>query len=162
MPPTPPPANWSGRIEGDSDATRVEKGPRVPCHRPPCLGTAMRRRFYPWATFRGLRHVPIVAISRNSLYPALEIDQTRLIITVIRRHSLVLADLEAVDVAWRLARQVTFIPRKGLWTFSANFSGEAEGLAVVKALGEWGVPLTPQASRCLQANAAGAGEAPSP
>jgi hypothetical protein len=59
----------------------------------------MKRQFYPSATFRGLRHVPFIAISRNSLYPALEMDEEAIFIGVVRRHALPLSEIAMVDAA---------------------------------------------------------------
>ena len=110
----------------------------------------MVRQFYPSATFFGLRHVPFFALSRNSLYPALDMDGSTITIRVIRRHVLVIADLAAVDVRWRLAHQVTLVPREGPWTFSANFFERAAALSLVAALDERGVTMTSQAQDFLE------------
>lgn len=110
----------------------------------------MVRQFHPVATFCGLRYVPLVALSRNSLYPALHMDASTITIRVIRRHVLAIADLAAVDVRRRLAHQVTLVPRKGPWTFSANFLDKAAALSLVTALDERGVTMTPQAQDFLE------------
>lgn len=110
----------------------------------------MKRQFTPLATFRCLRHMPLIALTRNSLYPALEVDETTVVIRVIRRHALALADLAEVDVRWRLAHQVTLVPRKGAFAFSANFFDRTGAVSLVAALGEWGVPLTAQAQAFLE------------
>lgn len=105
----------------------------------------MARQFYPSATFRGLRHVPLIAVSRNSLCPALEMDENAIVIQLIRRHALPHSEIAMVDVRWRLAHQVTLIPRNGPWTFTASFLDKAGAVAVLSALGENGAPLTEQA-----------------
>lgn len=113
----------------------------------------MARQFQPSATFRGLRHVPLVALSRNSLYPALHMDGASVVIRVIRRHALAIDDLAAVDVRWRLAHQVTLVPRKGPWTFSANFFDRVAAFSFLAALEERGAPLTVRARAFLEGTA---------
>lgn len=113
----------------------------------------MKRQFYPSATFRGLRHVPFIAISRNSLYPALEMDEDAIFIRVVRRHALPLSEIAMVDVRWRLAHQVTLVPQKGPWTLSANFFDKAGAVAVLTVLGESGVPLTAKALSYIEGKA---------
>lgn len=99
----------------------------------------------PAATFRGLRHVPLIALSHNSIYPSLHIGEDAVIVRVIRRHRLSFDDIGAVDYRWRLAHQVTIIPKQGPWTFSANFLDRASACKVLIALNSAGVPLAPQA-----------------
>lgn len=79
----------------------------------------------PLATFRGLRHVPLVALSHNSLFPSLTIEAGGVTLRIIRRNHLSFEDIEAVDLGRRLAHQITFLPRNGPWTFSANFLDRA-------------------------------------
>lgn len=104
----------------------------------------------PVATFRGLRHVPLVALSHNSLFPSLEIGADGVALRIIRRHRLRFEDIEAVDLRWRLAHQITFIPRKGPWTFSANFLDRTTARRVLAALDTGNVTLTQRARDFLQ------------
>lgn len=113
----------------------------------------MKLQFHPSATFRGLRHVPLLAVSRNSLYPALEMDEDAIVIQVIRRHALLLSEIATVDVRWRLAHQVTLVPLSGPWTFNANFFDKAGAVAVLKVLGERRVPLTAEARSFIEGEA---------
>lgn len=99
----------------------------------------------PVATFRGLRHVPLIALSHNSLSPSLEIGADGVTLRIIRRHHLRFEDIEAIDLRWRLAHQLTFIPRKGLWTFSANFMDRTTVLRVLAALDTANISLTHRA-----------------
>ena len=101
------------------------------------------------ATFRGLRHVPLIAVSHNSLFPSLDIGDGELAIRVVGRRRLAFAEIEAVDLRPRLAHQVTIIPKTGPWTFSANFLDRASARQVLAALAGRGVPLTPEATRFL-------------
>lgn len=105
----------------------------------------MKHQFYPSATFRGLRHVPFIAISRNSLYPALEMDEDTICIQVVRRHALPLSEIAKVHVGWLLGYQVTLIPRNGPWTFTANFFDKTGATAVLRVFGEHDLSLTDQA-----------------
>jgi hypothetical protein len=115
-----------------------------------CPSTVMERQFYPSATFRGLRHVPFLVLLRNSLYPALGMNDTAITIRVIRDHTFPASDIATVDVRWRLAHQVTLVPRKGPWTFSANFLDKVAATSLVKALEARGVPITMDARRFLK------------
>lgn len=101
------------------------------------------------ATFRGLRGVPIVALTRNSLYPSVSIGDDHLVIRVIGARRLSLDAIESVGVAQRLAYQVTLQPRKGPWNFSANFATRAAATHLLQALAARGVPLAASASAFL-------------
>ena len=103
----------------------------------------------PAATFRGLRHVPLLAVSYNSLYPSLEIGADGVRVRIIRRHRLPFEEVEAVDLRWRLAHQIILIPRKGPWTFSANLMGRTTALHVLAALDARSLPLTDKARTFL-------------
>jgi len=98
-------------------------------------------QFRPVATFSGLRRVPLLALSRNSLFPSLELRPDALNIRVILRHELKFEDIEKIEVAWRLAHQVTLVPKRGFRTFSANFFSREEAERLVVALQQRGVPL---------------------
>lgn len=105
----------------------------------------------PLATFRGLRHVPLLALSHNSLFPSLAIGADGVILRIVRRHHLRFEDIEAVDLSWRLAHQVTFVPQQGPWTFSANFLDRGMVLRVLAALDSGNAPLTLLAQSFLRA-----------
>ena len=107
--------------------------------------------FTPNATFSGLRGVPLVALSRNSLYPELTIGVDSLAIRVIRRHRLLFRDIREVRVRWRLAYQLTIVPVRGLRTFSANFLSRKDAARVIEALKQRGVALDATASGLLKA-----------
>ncbi|MEZ5764025.1 MAG: hypothetical protein R3D69_07045 [Xanthobacteraceae bacterium] len=77
--------------------------------------------FTPNATFSGLRGVPLIALSRNSLYPTLTIGADSLTIRVVRRHRLAFREIRKVGVGWQLAWQLIIIPERGWRSFSANF-----------------------------------------
>ncbi len=109
--------------------------------------------FSPIATFSGLRGVPHVALSRNSLYPDLVVGSDSVTIRVIRRQRLLFSDIREVAVRWRLAHQLTFVPRRGLRTFSANFMSREDLVRAVRTLEQRGVALDAAAAALLNADA---------
>ena len=109
--------------------------------------------FSPIATFSGLRGVPLVALSRNSLFPNFVIGSDSVTIRVIRRHRLPFSDIREVAVRWRLAHQLTLVPKRGLRTFSANFTAKADIVRAVRALEQRGVALDAAAAGLLQTDA---------
>lgn len=103
----------------------------------------------PAAAFRGLRYLPLIAVSHNSLYPSLKIGAGGVTLRVIRRHHLRFEEIEAVDLRWRLAHQVTIIPKKGPWTLCANFLDRVAAQSVLGALDAGDVALSPRARAFL-------------
>ncbi len=111
------------------------------------------RHFSPVATFSGLRGVPLVALSRNSLYPSLIVGSDSVTIRVVRRHRLPFGDIREVTVRWRLAHQLTLVPKRGLRTFSANFIAKEDIVHAVRALEQRGVALDAAAAGLLKTDA---------
>jgi hypothetical protein len=105
--------------------------------------------FRPLATFRGVRGVPLVAVTHNSLYPSLRVGQSYLIIGMIRPKRLAFDTIETIQLARRLAHQITFMPRTGLWSFSANFARKSAAREVLAALSCRGAPLAASARKLL-------------
>jgi hypothetical protein len=101
------------------------------------------------ATFRGLRGVPLIAITHNSLYPSLRVGHSYLIIRMISSKRLAFDAIETVELARRFAYQITFVPRKGPWSFSANFASRSAASEVLAALSSRGVPLAASAGQFL-------------
>ena len=101
--------------------------------------------FRPVSSFRGLRKVPLVALSFNSIFPELTLSEEGVAFRIISRHFLPFAEIDTVDTAWRFAHQVTIIPRKGPWTFSFNYFEQNSPKALLRELEKRGVPLTPKA-----------------
>lgn len=95
----------------------------------------------PMATFSGLRGVPLLALSHNSLFPALRIGPRGVVIRVIRHHEFAYDEIETIALTRMLGFQVTFVPRAGLRTFTAGFAGEAAARPVLAALQRHGAPL---------------------
>jgi len=90
--------------------------------------------FIPIATFSVLRGLPLVALSRNSLYPAVIVGRDSLIVRVIRRHRLHFDDIGEIRLSRPLTYQLTITPRRGFRAFSANFLRREEAVRVVEAL----------------------------
>jgi hypothetical protein len=97
--------------------------------------------FSPIATFSGLRNVPLFALSRNSINPAFAVGDDGVTIRVVRRHHLPFSEIRRVSVRWRLAYQVTIVPKRGLRTFSANFISKADAIRAAALLRQRGVAL---------------------
>ncbi|HEV2516601.1 MAG TPA: response regulator [Devosia sp.] len=57
--------------------------------------------------------------------------------------------IETVELARRFAYQITFVPRKGPWSFSANFASRSAASEVLAALSSRGVPLAASAGQFL-------------
>jgi hypothetical protein len=108
--------------------------------------------FTPNATFSGLRGVPLIALSRNSLYPELIVGADGVTIRVIRRHRLPFHDIRRIEVRWRLAYQLTIVPERGLRTFSANFLSRRDARHAVETLQQRGVALDAAAADLLKAD----------
>lgn len=110
-------------------------------------------RFTPLATFSGLKRVPFLAVSRNSLMASLVIGQDALAIRVIRLHVLRFEDIEAVSCGQRLGVSIQFSPKRGIRTFSANFrSKDPAAKTVLRRLAAAGVLLEPARRRYCKLN----------
>lgn len=109
----------------------------------------MADRFRPLATFSGVRNVPLVATSHNSLYPSLTVDTSGVTIVVVRTHRFSWEEIETVEAGWMFGHMLTFVPRKGWRTFSATFYGRAAATLALRALDAVGAPLAPSAREWL-------------
>jgi len=105
----------------------------------------------PLATFCGIRHVPLLAVARNSLFPSLTIESDGLRIRVIRVHDLKFDEIECITLRRRLPYQLTVVPRRGWWTYSANFQFET-ALKVTAVLQRHAAPLDTTALDFLRRN----------
>lgn len=103
------------------------------------------------ATFSGLRGVPLLALSHNSLFPALTIGPLGIAIRVIRIHEFAYDEIETIAVKRMLGVHITFVPRTGPRTFTAGFAGNAAALPVLAALMRHGAPLGQAARAWLAA-----------
>ena len=103
----------------------------------------------PLATFRGIRHVPLLAASRNSLFPSLEIGADAVRIRVVGSQLLRYAELEAVQLRRGLGHRLLFVPKTGIWTFSATFAGAGDAMRALAALRAGGAPLDAAALAAL-------------
>jgi hypothetical protein len=97
--------------------------------------------FTPIATFSSLRGVPVVALTRNSLYPELIIGADSVTIRVIRRHRLPFSEIREVEMRWRFAHQLIIVPARSLRVFSANFLYRRDAVRALDALRQRGVAL---------------------
>lgn len=102
-------------------------------------------RFTPLATFCGLRRVPLVAVWHNSLFPALVVAPAAVAIRVIGMRVLAYEEIETILFAERLGERITFVPKRGLLTFTASFAGRSTAPTVLARLAEHGAPLDPKA-----------------
>lgn len=101
--------------------------------------------FHPLATFSGLKGVPLLALTHNSINPLLSLEGDRVEIRVIRRLGLGMADLARVSTSRAIGQMVTLTPKTGLRTFSANFADRDEAIRLLRALGDLGAPLDDKA-----------------
>ena len=97
----------------------------------------------PLATFSGLRGVPLLALSRNSLYPQLVIARDAVTVRVMRRHRFTYDDLARVYAERGDERRITLAPKRGWRTFTASFSSRAQAQHAVEALAARGAPMDP-------------------
>ena len=104
----------------------------------------------PLATFSGLRGVPIVATSHNSLFPSLSIGPGGIVIRVIRWHRLAADDIESISLRKFLGYQITFVPRTGIRTFTAAFAGKADTVKTLTALRHHAPALAPAIDTLLK------------
>ncbi len=111
--------------------------------------TIVGEAVFPIATFSGLKRVPLLALSHNALFPALVIGREALMIRVLRRHVLAFHELEAVTCR-RGNRGLTFVPKRGIRTFSASFGGRDAALRALRKLRDAGAPLDGEAAALLQ------------
>lgn len=105
----------------------------------------------PLATFCGVRHVPLLAVSRNSLFPFLVIQSNGLRIRVVSAHDLKFDEIECITLRKRLSHQLTIVPRRGWWTYSANLLADSAAQAVA-ALHQYAAPLSADAIEFLRQN----------
>jgi hypothetical protein len=106
-------------------------------------------RFRPLATFSGIRNVPFIATSHNSIYPSLTVKQGALTIVVVRTHVFAFDEIEPIDARWLFGHMITIRPRQGWRNFSATFYGRPAAAEALRALQQAGAPLAPTAVEWL-------------
>ena len=89
----------------------------------------------------------------TAFYPSLIVGSDSVTIRVVRRHRLPFGDIREVTVRWRLAHQLTLVPKRGLRTFSANFIAKEDIVHAVRALEQRGVALDAAAAGLLKTDA---------
>ncbi len=103
------------------------------------------QRFRPLATFSGLRKVPLIAISHNSIYPSLTVTSENVTIVVVRTHPFAWSEIETIKAGWLFGQMITIVPKGGWRTFSATFYGRPAAVTALRALQAAGAPLAPSA-----------------
>jgi hypothetical protein len=93
----------------------------------------------------------LLALSHNSLFPALTIGPLGIAIRVICIHEFAYDEIETIAVKRMLGVHITFVPRTGPRTFTAGFAGNAAALPVLAALMRHGAPLGQAARAWLAA-----------
>ncbi|WP_332692847.1 hypothetical protein [Bosea sp. (in: a-proteobacteria)] len=102
-------------------------------------------KFTPLASFSGLRGVPLLALSHNSLFPALALDAEGVTIKVLRSHRFLYGEIAVIELDRRLGRKLTFVPKRGWRDFTVSFAGPDMARAVIEALQRFDAPLSPHA-----------------
>ncbi|MCF4167655.1 hypothetical protein L2U69_18565 [Zavarzinia compransoris] len=101
--------------------------------------------FHPMACFTGLKRVPFLALTRNAINPLLSIEGDAVVIRVIRRTRLAVADLARVTTGRAIGQMVSLEPKAGIRVFSANFTDRDEAIRLLRALDALGAPLDAKA-----------------
>jgi hypothetical protein len=70
---------------------------------------------------------------------------------VVRVHDLKFDEIECITLRGRQSHQLTIVPRRGWWTYSANFLAES-AVRVVAALQRQAAPLDAGAIEFLRRN----------
>ncbi|PWR19571.1 hypothetical protein [Zavarzinia compransoris] len=109
--------------------------------------------FHPLATFSGIKGVPLLALTRNSLNPLLSVEGDQVEIRVFRRLRLGIADLARVTTSRAIGQLVTLVPKAGFRSFSANFADRGEAVRLLCTLDGLGAPLDDKARRLIAGQA---------
>ncbi|KQX87319.1 hypothetical protein [Variovorax sp. Root473] len=101
------------------------------------------------ATFTGLRGLPWVALTTNSLNPVFRIESEQLVYRVLRQRQRPFADIRRVDVREAYGTfNLIFEFRDARRTFVANVGTAARGAQALSLLPQ-GVPLSERAREAL-------------
>ena len=103
------------------------------------------QRFRPMATFSGVRRIPLLALTHNSLYPSVTVQATGAAIVVVRTHVFTFDEIAAIEARWFFGHMITFMPKAGWRTFSASFYGRPAAADALRALKNAGAPIAPSA-----------------
>lgn len=104
-----------------------------------------QQTFTPLATFSGLRGVPLLALSHNSLFPAFAVDAEGVTIRVLRSHRLRFDEIATIRLERRPGYRLTVVPKRGWRDFTVSFAGKDIARAAVEALLRFEAPLPPNA-----------------
>lgn len=95
----------------------------------------------PLTTFSGLKRLPLVALSHNSLFPSLVIGPQAVTVRVLRQHVLAYDDLAPIRLSHRLGYRLTFAPLRGWLDFTASFASREKAAKAVAVLVDFGAPV---------------------
>lgn len=109
----------------------------------------MEKRFRPLAAFSGVKRVPLIALSHNSIYPSLTVDDAGVTIVVVRTHRFAWDEIERIEAGWLFGHMLTIVPKQGWRTFSATFYGRPATVEALRALDAAGAPLASSAREWL-------------
>lgn len=98
----------------------------------------------PLVTFSGVRGVPLLALSHNSLCPQLVIGPDAVTVRVIRRHRFSYDSLACIRAERGLRHRIALVPKRGWRTFTVGFSSQQQARGAVAALASYGAPLEPE------------------
>lgn len=107
--------------------------------------------FFPLASFTGIKGVPLLALTRNSINPRLSIEDGVVVIRVFRRQPLAVGDLARVTTGRAIGQMVTLVPKTGFRTFSVNFADREQAASLLRALSDLGAPLDDKARALIVA-----------
>jgi len=106
-----------------------------------------------YATFTGLKGVPLLALATNSYVPLLRLHEDRIDFKIIRSHSKTLDQIEYVSASsWRLAKNLEFAWKDTRFTLSANVIREDWLIQVLYFLRRKNVVLAPRAEAFIDKN----------
>lgn len=107
------------------------------------------------ANFTGLKSLPKQrAVSHNNAFPTLRLFENRIECSVLRKRSILLSEIEKVDISDTIGTRNLHIYVKGREDlFTSNLFKRRNLARVLKYLMDRGAPLTPGAKTFMSANA---------
>ena len=98
------------------------------------------------ASFAGLARVPILSLGKNNLSARLRLYPDELEFKVLRTRRRPYTEIQRIETqSFWATRNVEFVWRGSLITFTANLHSDAWRLALLRFLERRGVPLSPAA-----------------
>lgn len=103
-----------------------------------------------YATFTGLKGVPLLALATNSFAPLLRLHEEHIEFKVINTHQKSYQQIECVDtLSWALTKNITFIWNDSRFSFTANVIREDWLIQTLHFLQRRMVTLTPKAQSVI-------------